>query len=156
MILKQQRHQSGWSDLPLLGTRAETHITMCTVHHFPLTKHDNVPDANVALGLVSPLRGAPDESCAEVVGEGVDGGELGVVHPGLQVQELLQPGTKVLLPSGWQRLFRHPAGHLHKTFFNRKVRLWLRPWLGLLGWSAVGLKHWWGPIGRAIGRGKTC
>ena len=85
MILKQQRHQSGWSDLPLLGTRAETQITMCAVHHFPLTKHDNVPDGNVALGLVSPLRGAPDESCAEIVGEGVDGGELGVVHPGLQV-----------------------------------------------------------------------
>ena len=80
MILKQQRHQSGWSDLLLLGTRAETHITMCAVHHFPLTKHDNV-----ALGLVSPLRGAPDESCAEVVGEGVDRWELGVVHPGLQV-----------------------------------------------------------------------
>ena len=152
MILKQQRHQSGWSDLPLLGTRAETHITMCAVHHFPLTKHDNVPDANVALGLVSSLRGAPDESCAEIVGEGVDRWELGVVHPGLQIQELLQPGTKVLLPSGWQRLFRHPAGHLHKTFFNRKVRLWL----GLLGRSAVSLKHWWGPIGRAIGRGKTC
>ena len=155
MILKQQRHQSGWRDLPLLGTRAETHITMCAVHHFLLTKHDNVPDTNVALGLVSPLRGAPDESCAEIVGEGVDGGELGVVHPGLQVQELLQPGTKVLLPSGWQRLFRHPAGHLNKTFFNRQVRLWLDLWL-LLGWSAVGLKHWWWAIGRAIGRGKTC
>ena len=115
------------------------------VDHFPA--HDHNMATQISL-IVAHMGRIPDKSCAEVVGEGVDGGEVGVVDPRLQVEQLLQSGAKVLLPGSRQGLLWIPAGNLHKTFVRELLDL-------LVCGTAVGLQHWGRAVGGAVRRGKT-